>query len=308
MLMATGNNAPYSPQSIEEIGVIDLIEQDSRPTFIIDLHSALPVTPERMNVVFCNKSLRFFDDLRKLVMAPTFYPAYPEPLSPATSSSASTPSAIGIRAALEAEFKEWATSLTGFDPEDDGYMPRHTFQGMYWTCVTLKNRWRVISASQVPNQRRQSHGTPKSSSRSTSRSTSRTRECMDTDDMDLEQQLADSMSKFRVLTELNPVGMYYLSPDGNIVYANDMWYEITGHPRGLEGEMSFMNVISESDHPIITKEWETLVTQKGKRTFELRLRNPSYDDHGNPRQKWILASCDQEFDENGTLISIMGCM
>lgn len=57
------------------------------------------------------------------------------------------------------------------------------------------------------------------------------------EESDLSKQLADSESKFKVLTELNPVGMYYLSPDGNILYCNDMWYEITGHPRGLEGEM-----------------------------------------------------------------------
>ena len=69
-----------------------------------------------------------------------------------------------------------------------------------------------------------------------------------------------------------------------------------------------MNVISESDHPLITKEWERLTTEKGKRTFELRLRNPYIDDAGNPKQKWILASCGQDFDEDGRLTTIMGCM
>jgi hypothetical protein len=73
--------------------------------------------------------------------------------------------------------------------------------------------------------------------------------------------------------------------------------------------MSFMNVISESDHPLITKEWEILTTERGKRIFELRLRNPWRDDAtGKLKQKWILASCDQEFDEEGHLKSIMGCM
>jgi len=98
--------------------------------------------------------------------------------------------------------------------------------GMFWTSVTLQCRWRIISASQVPNQRRQSHGTPRSNS---SRSTSRSTETSDRIDVEnaleesrLSEQLADSESKFRVLTELNPVGMYYLSPDGNILYANDM--------------------------------------------------------------------------------------
>ncbi|KAH9215859.1 hypothetical protein DL95DRAFT_336059 [Leptodontidium sp. 2 PMI_412] len=129
------------------------------------------------------------------------------------------------------------------------------------------------------------------------------------EESDLSKQLADSESKFKVLTELNPVGMYYLSPDGNILYCNDMWYEITGHPRGLEGEMSFMNVIAEVDHPVIAKEWELLTTQTGKRAFELRLRNPWFTENGEARQKWIIASCDQEFEADGTTIkTIMGCI
>jgi hypothetical protein len=125
---------------------------------------------------------------------------------------------------------------------------------------------------------------------------------------------------------------------------------------------SFMNVISELDHPIITEEWIRLTTQKGRRSFALRLRNPWIDEAtGSPRQKWILCSCgkhiprqvfysfyeiyfktiqgrfvkcvlgaktafspcilqalldftmlicwaDQEFDEEGRIKTIMGCM
>jgi hypothetical protein len=71
---------------------------------------------------------------------------------------------------------------------------------------------------------------------------------------------------------------------------------------------SFMNVISEIDHPKISEEWILLTTQKGKRTFELRLRNPYIDDTGNTKQKWILCSCDQEWDVDGNLKTIMGCM
>jgi len=69
-----------------------------------------------------------------------------------------------------------------------------------------------------------------------------------------------------------------------------------------------MNVISELDHELMNKEWKILTTEKGKRIFAVRLRNPWYDESGNPKQKWILASCDQEFYEDGRLKSIMGCM
>lgn len=137
----------------------------------------------------------------------------------------------------------------------------------------------------------------------------RSAETVLSEESELEMMLADSESKFKVLTELNPVGMYYLSPEGNILYCNDMWYEITGHPRGLESEMSFMNVLSEIDHPMMGREWDLLTKGKGKRTFELRLRNPWIDEKtGEAKQKWILASCDQEFDESGNLRTIMGCM
>jgi len=70
-----------------------------------------------------------------------------------------------------------------------------------------------------------------------------------------------------------------------------------------------MNVLSEIDHPLMNKEWELLTKKKGRRIFELRLRNPWIDPiTGQSKQKWILASCGQEFDENGKLKTIMGTM
>ncbi len=42
------------------------------------------------------------------------------------------------------------------------------------------------------------------------------------DETDVSRKLADSESKFKTLTELNPVGMYYLNPAGDILYCNDM--------------------------------------------------------------------------------------
>jgi hypothetical protein len=71
---------------------------------------------------------------------------------------------------------------------------------------------------------------------------------------------------------------------------------------------SWLNVIDEIDHPFMKYKWQKLVTEKGKQVMELRLRDPWYDDAGHPKQKWILASCDQEFDEDGKLVSIMGCI
>jgi hypothetical protein len=205
-----------SSNTLDQIGIVELLEHDIRPTFIIDLGAAGDREQTQMRVVFSNKSLRFFDGLRNVVFAETFYPSVGSSKPELTTA--------------EAEFQEWAISEA--EDSSDSYLPRHSFYGVFWTCSTLRDRWRVVSASQVPSQRRQGHGTPKSSSsRSTPLSTSSgfsyagsvssDNESISMDDSIFSKQLVDSESKFKVLTELNPVGMYYLSPDGNIVYAND---------------------------------------------------------------------------------------
>lgn len=189
-----------SPDSLKEIGITELLGQDSRPTFILDLQADESGSNRGMNVVFCNKSLRFFDDLRNVVFGLTDYSSM---TSPHDSQAA-------------AEFKEWAMSISSSTASTEGYLPGHTYREMFWTCSTLRNRWRVVSASQVPN-RRPAQTTPKSRFTSGSAATSisssvtmrsGTVAIQDrTSETDLWKQLADSESKFKVLTELNPVGM-----------------------------------------------------------------------------------------------------
>ena len=206
----------------DAIGIKELLEHDSRPTFVLDLHALGQAMNGRMPVVFVNRSLRFFDELRNVIEADTFYPSTSNPPTKLQEATA----------AADADFKAWSTSVPNFDGSTDGYLPRHAFRGMYWTSSTLRGRWRVVSGSQVPNQRKPSHGTTPRSSRSTSRSletstggsgsTELTDPDLLPDELTLNQKLADSESKFRVLTELNPVGMYYLNPAGDILYCNDM--------------------------------------------------------------------------------------
>lgn len=196
---------------------------------ILDLQQMDRCGKGLMNVVFCNKSLRFFDDLRRLVMPGTYFPASSSP-------TLSIPNDPAILHA-ELEFKEWATNSSGHHGLNNSYLPRHSFPGMFWNCTPLRGHWRIINTSIIPNQRRQSNNLSKSS-RSTSRSTTAptasasltSMSDMDAsaiEEVDLSKQLAESESKFRVLTELNPVGMYWLNPAGNILYCNDMWFEIT---------------------------------------------------------------------------------
>jgi hypothetical protein len=52
--------AQAAPQAFEEICVSELLDVDSRPTFVVDLQAREKEVEGRMNVVYCNKALRFF--------------------------------------------------------------------------------------------------------------------------------------------------------------------------------------------------------------------------------------------------------
>ena len=115
---------PSSPLSLKEIGITEYLEQDSRPTFVLDLSPAAAkpgVIP--WTVVYCNRSLRFFDELRNVVLAETFFPGPPSPISSTTSQASTSTSGADV------DFKEWATSNSDFKSSRDGYLPRHTFKG-----------------------------------------------------------------------------------------------------------------------------------------------------------------------------------
>jgi hypothetical protein len=117
---------PSISWSLSEIGITEYLEQDSRPTFVLDLQSPEAAKPGVIpwSVVYCNKSLRFFDELRTVVLAETFFPGPPSPIS-STASQISTSGASGA----DVGFKEWAISNSDFKSSRDGYLPRHTFKG-----------------------------------------------------------------------------------------------------------------------------------------------------------------------------------
>lgn len=311
-----------SRDSIDDIFVKELLEEDTRPTFILDLQPSTSGSGGNLNVVYSNKALRFFDNLRNVINADTYY--HPVGSSSPTSSQAPQANTNECSSApdcttknlAEGLFKNWANDRAGIDHGPNTMYSgqvHHTFLGLTWSYITLRSRWRVVRAA---SKRRNGSGTPMetpSRSRATSVSRTLTPGSTSADPNEIEEQPLPYNVDWRILTTMSPVGVYLLNPAGDILYCNDMWYEITGHPRGLECEMSFMNVICESDHPIISAEWETLIKKPGKRVFELALRNASIDRNGRQRQKYILASCEQEWEwkpngERGQLKYVLGCI
>jgi PAS domain-containing protein len=176
-----------------------MLEQDSRPTFIIALQPLAPIASCGMNIVFCNKSLQAIDYLRELLLA--------DPVSSCASSSSSSIVAEDQIATDVVEFREWATTTDSI-LSNEGYNSSHTFRELLWTSVTLRDRWRLISTSHIPSQ---AVGT----------TTCSRLETLDPDNAKLRERSEESLLEFKALAERAPVGMCYLSLDGDIIYANE---------------------------------------------------------------------------------------
>ncbi|KAK8063075.1 hypothetical protein PG997_015172 [Apiospora hydei] len=107
--------------------ITEVLEQDSRPTFVIDLDpdESITIGSARILPVFCNSALRLHEPLHDAILgkgAPEALPAYEG-------------------------FSSWATGVTKFDDSRDVFPLSHLFHDMMWTGSTVRKRWRLISGN-----------------------------------------------------------------------------------------------------------------------------------------------------------------
>jgi PAS domain S-box-containing protein len=136
---------PAVLQLLDGVGILELLEQDDRPTFIIDLENEANYNPGTLKILFTNASLRAYDLILDMVMGKADLD------SPGVVVHNTFP-----------EFKAWALSFVKNHESLDVCLPSFIYGGLTWTCSTLKKRLRVISGS--------SKALPKVSARSTSSS------------------------------------------------------------------------------------------------------------------------------------------
>ncbi|GKU21771.1 unnamed protein product [Fusarium langsethiae] len=115
---------------LDRLNIRDILNADSRPTFIIDLDpdDESPLPSNVIQPVFCNTSLttheRLFDSVRG------------EGTSDRQTESVSY-----------SEFLRWATSITKQDDSKDVYPLFFLYKDLLWTGSTVAKRWRLISGN-----------------------------------------------------------------------------------------------------------------------------------------------------------------
>ena len=116
------------------VGLVELLDSDSRPTFVLDLDSDYLVFGDFQNdirPIFCNAALRLHDQLLESV-------------------TGGDKNGAGKRTnnATYDDFRAWATGVTRFDDSRDVFPLTLLYRDMLWVGATIRKRWRIISGNQ----------------------------------------------------------------------------------------------------------------------------------------------------------------
>lgn len=114
---------PSTVQLLQGIGAIEFLEQDERPTFLVDLSDPINFNPGPLHIVFANASLRATQGILGLLQVDT----------------AESGADHGY-----VRFKAWVVSLVRENAPVDAGLPSISYGGITWSCSTLRKRFRFV--------------------------------------------------------------------------------------------------------------------------------------------------------------------
>ncbi|KAL6858123.1 hypothetical protein ACO1O0_005575 [Amphichorda felina] len=133
------------------------------------------------------------------------------------------------------------------------------------------------------------------------------------------EQANKSIQNFQAVAEFIPVGMSFVDNQGNVTFANDAWYRLTGYPQGRIDRDALLECVMPEDKFQILQAYDDL-KKIDVVTFEFRI--PKDGRHGSqdvssPSStagcdgrvgRHILASAKAERDESGSVVRMLTCL
>ncbi|EOA83727.1 uncharacterized protein SETTUDRAFT_155095 [Exserohilum turcica Et28A] len=225
---------------------------------------------------------------------------------------------LGLRGSVLAQdraallFRSWAQALGDFKPE-------YEFGNRVWSaeCAGRSGAWKVVRAirssspdrdQQILNPKTNAHGGAKIHRTPVfTRSRSDIMKEAKFDKPKPPQTLPSTnlnarWESIQIMMEMSDVGVFEYNSEGLLLHANEAWYRLSSHPRGLESQYSFMDLVYPEDQALVMSMWNNLA-QGQSVTFEMRWKpRPGSKDNA----QWVLSACVPVFDDDRNLISIAG--
>ncbi|KAF2664426.1 aerobic respiration control sensor protein arcB [Microthyrium microscopicum] len=121
---------------LEHLSIEEVLDQDSRPSFILDLDPDQDRVSHLLSPIFCNLALRVHYQLYDAV----------------TSGELPTPLSRSEKPSYQ-DFRAWAISVTTHDDSKDVFPLSFLFGNLLWTGFTVRRRWRIISGNILWNEK-----------------------------------------------------------------------------------------------------------------------------------------------------------
>lgn len=116
----------------------------------------------------------------------------------------------------------------------------------------------------------------------------------------LEEKLRESQNRYKILTEVSPVGIFHTNYEGKFLYVNDRWCEITGFLRKEALEKGLTWGIYPDDRKKVLQEWCDVAEQDRPFQSEYRIV------HTDGRIFWVYGQMVAEKGENGEVMGYLG--
>ncbi|ODA76078.1 hypothetical protein RJ55_08361 [Drechmeria coniospora] len=120
---------PAGPPTVQNISAMELLDNDERPTFLLDLTSPMNANKPGINMLYQNSSLRSCREIGSMLTV--------EPQDFAQASAFD-------------QFRSWAYATSKSTNNLALPLPYHDYGGITWTSTTLRHRFRFVSGNVTP--------------------------------------------------------------------------------------------------------------------------------------------------------------
>lgn len=113
--------------------------------------------------------------------------------------------------------------------------------------------------------------------------------------------LRENESLFFALSELSPAGIFLTDKNGDCLYVNQKWQEMSGLSLKEALGKGWKSALHQDDLEKIFSKWYKVVETQGNWKFEYRFVNPE-----SKIFKWLLGTAKPLYDGNGVLKGYLG--
>ena len=116
----------------------------------------------------------------------------------------------------------------------------------------------------------------------------------------IQQELESSRYRFETMARVSPVGIFETDREGNCLYVNQRWSELSGLPREEALGQGYRKALHPDDQEKMTERWRVIQATGKVYRIEYRYLQP------NGEIRWILGDISPNIAADGTLLGYVG--